>query len=511
MKIFLASLLFASFALTQTVQPGGGGTGGGTGATGPTGPSGATGPTGSAGVTGPTGASGSNGSTGPTGPQGATGPAPSGTGTVQVTSGVAGLVSGTSSNCVLVNGTSAPCDAPGQGAVSSVTPVTATNPSSASALQQLTLTAGLLNIAGNSGGTFNYQAAGIYTVASLQTPALTWTLHACAVSACASGTDRTLFSIVTPSVVTATNNIWIIRAKIANTATGASGTLFAHGTVTIELTAASDLGTPSNDSNTASTAAIDLTGVVYLQLYVTASSSNAGNTVINDQSSLEPASAIGPTGATGPGPITGATTGACVTAASATTLQTPSANCTVDSLGRITGASFTGTGSDAVVNFPSNPSHAYSSGDLANNAGVLNFNNGTATQPIAQVVAVPAPLTAQHADVAYTAIYTTPAAAHYYQVCIEAVITQLAASPATSTFPYISLNYSSALNSFGGTGTSLGDNGGSTANANYLANVGCATIYAAASSQIGYSTSGYASGGATAMQFALTAVVTLIK
>lgn len=300
---------------------GGGGTGGTTGPTGPQGNTGPTGPSGSTGPSGPTGSTGTAGTAGATGVTGPTGPAPAGTGTVQVTSGVAGLVSGTSSNCVLVNGTSAPCDAPGQGAVSNVTSVPVTNPSSASALQQLTLTAGLLNIAGNSGGTFNYQAAGIYTVASLQTPALTWTLHACAVSACASGTDRTLFSIVTPSVVTATNNIWIIRAKIANTATGASGTLFAHGTATIELTAASDLGTPSNDSNITSTAAIDLTGVVYLQLYVAASSSNAGNTVINDQSSLEPASAIGPTGATGPAAVTNTTPGTSITLTSAIAQQ----------------------------------------------------------------------------------------------------------------------------------------------------------------------------------------------
>lgn len=224
----------------------------------------------------------------------------SGTGALQVTSGTLGLVSGASSNCVLVNGTSAACDAPGQGAVTNKTPVTATNPSSVTALQQLNITAGLLNIDGNSGGSFNYQAAGTYTVASLQTPTLTWALHACTNSACSGGTDRSLFTIITPAVVTAINNVWVLRAKIANTTTGASGTLFAHGTATVELTAASDLGTSSNDSNTASTAAIDLTGLVYLQLYVTASSSNAGNTVTNDQSSLEPASAIGPTGPTGP-------------------------------------------------------------------------------------------------------------------------------------------------------------------------------------------------------------------
>lgn len=223
-----------------------------------------------------------------------------GTGAVQTTSGTLGLVSGTSSNCVLVNGTSAPCDAPGQGAIANVTPVTVSaNVTSAQVLQQLTLTAGLLNVAGNSGGVYTYNGSGIYTAAALQTPTLTWTLNACTVSGCGSGTVRALAVIVTPSVVTATNNTWDIRLHIANTATGASGTLLAHGSAIVELTSASDLGTASRDSNTTSIAAIDLTGVIYLQLTVTTSTGNAGNTITEDHSSLEPASAIGPTGATG--------------------------------------------------------------------------------------------------------------------------------------------------------------------------------------------------------------------
>lgn len=49
------------------------------------------------------------------------GPAPSGTGVVKVTSGVAGLVSGTSTNCVLVDGTSGPCGS-GSGTITGVTP-----------------------------------------------------------------------------------------------------------------------------------------------------------------------------------------------------------------------------------------------------------------------------------------------------------------------------------------------------------------------------------------------------
>lgn len=238
---------------------------------------------------------------GTTGPQGPAGPAPSGTGAVQVTSGVAGLVTGTSSNCVLVNGTSAPCDAPGQGVVSNVTPVTVSaNVTSAQVLQQLSLTAGLLNVAGNSGGVYTYNGSGIYTAAALQTPTLTWTLNLCTVSGCGSGTVRALATIVTPAVVTATNNAWNIRLHIGNTATGATGTLITHGSAIVELTAASDLGTASSDSNTASSGTIDLTAALFLQLTVTTSTGSAGNSITEDHSSLEPASAIGPTGPTGP-------------------------------------------------------------------------------------------------------------------------------------------------------------------------------------------------------------------
>lgn len=247
------------------------------------------------GAIGPTGPTGITGATGPTGP------APAGTGTVQVTSGVAGLVSGTASNCVLVNGSSAPCDAPGVTAAVNATPVTVSaNSTSAQVLQQLSLPAGFLNTSAASGGAYTYNGSGIYTAAALQTPTLTWTLNLCTVSGCGSGTVRALAVIVTPSVVTATNNTWNIRLAIANTATGATGTVITHGTAIVELTLASDLGTASSDSNTASSGSIDLTAALFLQLTITTSTGNAGNSITEDHSSLEPTSQIGPTGATGP-------------------------------------------------------------------------------------------------------------------------------------------------------------------------------------------------------------------
>lgn len=79
------------------------------------------------GVTGPTGSTGAAGPTGPTGPTGPAGPAPSGTGAVKVTAGVAGLVSGSASNCVLVDGSSAVCGSGGGGSV--FTGSTSANPS----------------------------------------------------------------------------------------------------------------------------------------------------------------------------------------------------------------------------------------------------------------------------------------------------------------------------------------------------------------------------------------------
>lgn len=201
---------------------------------------------------------------------------------------------------ILANGNATGCasiDTGGSTAVGNVTPVTVSaNSTSAQVLQQLTIPAGVLNVAASAGGVFTFNGSGIYTAAALQTPTLTWTLNHCTVSGCGSGTVRALATIVTPSVVTATNNTWNIRLVIANTATGATGTLITHGSAVVELTGASDLGTTSSDSNTASSGTIDLTGITYLQLTVTTSTGNAGNSITEDHSSLEPASAQGPPG-----------------------------------------------------------------------------------------------------------------------------------------------------------------------------------------------------------------------
>jgi hypothetical protein len=55
--------------------------------------------------------------------------------------------------------------------------------------------------------------------------------------------------------------------------------------------------------------------------------------------------------------------------------------------GNFYGSSFTGTGSDPFINYPSNTGHSAATGDLWNNAGSLKFNNGTATVNLVQNIA----------------------------------------------------------------------------------------------------------------------------
>lgn len=184
----------------------------------------------------------------------------------------------------------------GTPAVSNVTPVTASaNVTSAQVLQQLNLPVAYLN---TIGAAFTYDGSGIYSAAAGQTPTLTWTLNACTVSGCGSGTVRALAVVVSPNVVTATNNTWNMRLATSTTATGATGTLITHGTATVQLTSGSDFGTSSSDSNTASSAAIDLTGAVFLQLTVTTSTGDAGNSITEDHSSFGPGSGGGGGGGT---------------------------------------------------------------------------------------------------------------------------------------------------------------------------------------------------------------------
>jgi hypothetical protein len=126
----------------------------------------------------------------------------------------------------------------------------------------------------------------------------------------------------------------------------------------------------------------------------------------------------------------------------------------------------------------------------------------------ASIVATPTPLTAQAGNISATTIYTTPAANHYYQVCVELNVTQ--AATASSTAPQPQLAYTSAIDAAIKV-ANIGFNTGLTGNATYLSNLGCAEIYAKASTNIQWSTVNYVSAGAKPMQYSLSGSVQLVQ
>lgn len=264
---------------------------------------GSSGPTGATGATGATGPTGSNGSAGATGATGATGTA----------------------------GT-------GSSAASNVTPVTVSaNVTTDQTLQEVALSAGFLNTLGQP---FLIHGSGIFTIATLQTPSLTWKVKLCTVSGCGSGTVVTLATIATASSVAASNNPWNINLKAATSTTGASGALYVHGSLAIDIGAVSSVAdSVYNDVNTTASSAINLTAALYVDFTVATSTGNAGNIFQQQIATVEPGSTIGPTGAAGPTGPTGAAGGGIIAPASITTL---SGTCSTTGLQLFTDALYSG-------------------------------------------------------------------------------------------------------------------------------------------------------------------------
>jgi hypothetical protein len=81
---------------------------------------------------------------------------------------------------------------------------------------------------------------------------------------------------------------WNFDINLAGVTTGATGTVEAHGSSNITLTTtASGTTTTRNDTNTAASSAIDLTGTLYLQTTITFSTNAAtANTASQRMASL---------------------------------------------------------------------------------------------------------------------------------------------------------------------------------------------------------------------------------
>ncbi len=199
----------------------------------------------------------------------------------------------TSGDCVkidasgnhIANGSA--CGAAGTGTVGNITPVTvAANTTNDQILQEVTMPAGALNTLAQQTKIFG---AGVMTIGVAQTPALTFKVKICEVAACGSGVVRTLVTIVTAATIASTNNGWNINLQAGTTAVGASGTLLTHGDLTVNIGAlTSTAAVVYSDTETASSAAVALSGVVYIQFTVATSAGSALNSFTQDIAGVFP-------------------------------------------------------------------------------------------------------------------------------------------------------------------------------------------------------------------------------
>ena len=164
------------------------------------------------------------------------------------------------------------------GGIGNITAVTAAaNTTSDQTLQELTVTSGFYNAAAQVSALYG---SGIYSIATGITPTLTWKVKLCTVSGCGSGTVVTLATFTTTATTALSSNYpWNINlTNVGTHATGATGNLIVHGFLAIDLGAsAATAETVFNDANTAVSSNIDLTGALFVDFTVAASSGSTSN------------------------------------------------------------------------------------------------------------------------------------------------------------------------------------------------------------------------------------------
>jgi hypothetical protein len=162
--------------------------------------------------------------------------------------------------------------------ITNTTPVTvAANSTSDQQLMELALTSAYLN----STTPIHFFAAGLYSTGTAQTPTLQFKVKLCTVSGCGSGTVVTLYNdTTTATTALVTNQPWNITLNSVTVTTGASGTLEIHGNMAVDLGAlATTSDTIYADETTAVSSAINLTGLLYLDVTVATSTGNTGNSI----------------------------------------------------------------------------------------------------------------------------------------------------------------------------------------------------------------------------------------
>jgi hypothetical protein len=141
------------------------------------------------------------------------------------------------------------------------------NSTSDQQLMELSVGAGYFNSLGQP---FLFNAAGVYSTQTLQTPTLTLKVKLCTVSGCGSGTVITLVSIVsTAAIASTTNQNWNMSFLGYTATTGTSGNLEIHGPLVVDLgatTATAD--SVFGDTNTAASSTINLTGALFVDFTI---------------------------------------------------------------------------------------------------------------------------------------------------------------------------------------------------------------------------------------------------
>jgi hypothetical protein len=168
--------------------------------------------------------------------------------------------------------------------ISDVSVTTATNPSVETPLKQLTIPAGALNVVNLK---TQYIGFGRITTNTGQGPTMRMRLYLCTVSGCGSGTVITLADFTTAGVATGSTKSWRLEAILGTATSGVTGTMEARTTLLTQIGAEATVAPESRlDQNNAASAAIDLTGTLYLRLTVLYNSSNAGNNVVQRMATL---------------------------------------------------------------------------------------------------------------------------------------------------------------------------------------------------------------------------------
>lgn len=170
--------------------------------------------------------------------------------------------------------------------VSLTSTTAAANSTTAQQLQEVAVTAGFFNTAN---GTFGLDTAGYFTTPTGQTPTVTITHKLCTVSGCGSGTAITLDTYTSGAAsVSSTDAPWRSTTTLGTSIAGTSGQLEVHGNLSIGLgTTAAVAASTYGDGNTALASAINLSGALFLDTFVTFSTNGAtSNTAVQKTTRL---------------------------------------------------------------------------------------------------------------------------------------------------------------------------------------------------------------------------------